>query len=170
MLRPEPLASSSPSLSRMAGRWKRSATRDATMPTTPSCQSGDERTSAGGGGSGTMATAASSMAASMVCRSRLSSLSLSASGIAASRSTLPSSSSAIDASSRRPAALSRGPRRKPTAPASAVPGRPPATSSSVASPGRGALRSRPSPMDVSTRFSSTRGTTSAMVPTATRSV
>ena len=118
MLRPEPLASSSPSLSRMAGRWKRSATREATMPTTPSCQSGDESTSAAGGGSGTMASAASSIAASMVWRSRLSSLSLSASGSAASRSALPSSSSAMEASSRRPAALSRGPRRKPTVPAS----------------------------------------------------
>ena len=120
--------------------------------------------------SGTMASAASSIAASIVWRSRLSSLSLSASGSAASRSALPSSSSAMDASSRRPAALSLGPRRKPTVPASAAPGRPPATSSSAASPGRGALRSRPRPIVVSTRFSSTRGTTSAMVPTATRSV
>ncbi len=125
MLRPDPLASSSPSLSRMAGRWKRSATRDATMPTTPSCHSGDDSTSAAGGGSGTMAIADSSIAASMVWRSRLSSLSLSASGSAASRSALPSSSSAMDASSRRPAALSLGPRRKPTVPASAAPGRPP---------------------------------------------
>ena len=60
-------------------------------------------------------------------------------GSAASRSGAPSSSRASEASSRRPAALSRGPRRKPTAPASVAPGRPPATSSSAASPGRGAL-------------------------------
>ena len=82
MLRPDPLASSPLSLSRIAGRLKRSATREATMPTTPSCQSADERTSAGGGGSGTMAHAAAKMPASSSCRSRLSSSSLSASGSA----------------------------------------------------------------------------------------
>ncbi len=54
---PSPWPRPSPSLSRIAGRLKRSATREATMPTTPSCQSGDESTSAGGSGSATMRSA-----------------------------------------------------------------------------------------------------------------
>ena len=106
----------------------------------------------------------------MVCRSRLSSLSLSASGSAASRSALAEQLERDGGVFQAAGRVEPRPEAKAHSPGVDGSGRPPATSSSAASPGRGALRRRPRPIAVSTRFSSTSGTTSAMVPTATRSV
>ena len=169
MLRPEPLARPSVSLSRMVGRPVCSTTRAATMPITPACQSGDDSTTAAGSRSGSRARASRRMTASISWRSAFSAPRRWASGRAAARSGAPSSSTTCEASSRRPAAFRRGARRKPMVAASTSSGRVSLTSSRAARPGRGALRRRPMPMAARLRFSSSSGTTSATVPTATTS-
>ena len=72
MLRPEPLATPSVSLSRMVGRPVCSTTREATMPITPACQSGDDRTTAAGSRSGRRSSASRKMTASISWRSAFS--------------------------------------------------------------------------------------------------
>ena len=84
-------------------------------------------------------------------------------------SSVSSSSSAASGRPSRPAALIRGARRKPTAPASTAAGSTRAFRISAWRPGRCVRASARSPAIASERFSSSSGTTSAIVASATRS-
>ena len=88
---------------------------------------------------------------------------------ASSSSSVSSSSSAAVGRPRRPAALIRGASRKPTAPSSTTAASTRAACISARRPGRCVVARRRSPASASARFSSTSGTTSAIVASATRS-
>ena len=115
MLRPEPPAESPSTPSRMVGRWNSRASRPAAMPTTPRCQPSAQATRIGGSSASPAkrSRAASSTRVWASRRTRLRSSSSSASCSARSGSRVSSSSRAGSASPIRPAALIRGPMRKP---------------------------------------------------------
>ena len=119
--RPEPL--SSPSLPRaktIAARWKRSLSRDATMPTTPWCHVGPKQAQRVARRP-RRATATPAIGERLVLHRRLdvAALAIEPIELGRERQRASSASSAsrqrmpIDMSARRPAAFSRGPATKP---------------------------------------------------------
>ena len=96
------------------GRRQRSTSREATIPTTPGCQPSPATTIAAWlACGGQAASAANRMRVSASWRSRLSRSSSRATSAARASSSVSSSSSAASARRMRPAALMRGPSRKP---------------------------------------------------------
>ena len=144
MERAEPLiCPGSPSAKAMVGRCRRSLMRDARIPITPWCQPGWYRVMASGG-SPSRARSSSARARRASCcislsitrRSWLSCCSWVARRMARWGSWLNRHSIPIDMSSRRPAALMRGPTAKPRSAATIAAGRRDATSSRAWIPGR----------------------------------
>ncbi len=147
------------------------------MPTTPWCHSRRNRHSVYASGCAASAARASRSASASSCivastsrRSRFSRSSSAASGsaaaaVGASRQRMPTVMS-----ESRPAALRRGPATKPRSKAVARRASRPATANSAAMPGR-ALPARilASPCATSVRLTRSSRTTSATVPSATRS-
>ena len=132
------------------------------------------RRSRGGGGAPRATTRSRSIASrrirsSTAWRSRFSSSSSSASRFASRSSSVSSSASAASGRQRRPDALIRGASRKPIDDSSTAAGSTPATRISARSPGFCVCARRRSPSSASARFSSTSGTTSATVASATTS-
>ena len=153
---------------------------EATMPTTPGCHAREPSTMtlsrSGSKELWSIWTASVLMASSSSCRLRLCESSIWASWTARLLSMVSSNSRASMGESMRPAALMRGPIRKPTCAAfrnpawlAASEGRMPAISVRVFSPVWRLWASLPRPWRTRIRFSSTRGTMSATVATATRS-
>ena len=165
MLRPEPTPDEPSIEIRIAGRWNSRAMREAAMPTTPRCQPSLHSTTIGGGWprSITRRRASSTTVCSSAWRSRLRSSSSAASAAARSGSRVRSSSSASSGRRSLPAALSRGPSRKPTSVARNG-GTTPATRISARSPSDRVCRSAFKPSEAMVRFSPIKGATSAMVP------
>ena len=156
------------------GRLYRSTRREATIPITPSCQSAPatayaRRARCSGVHLSTCAIASRRMRPSTAWRSLLSASSESARRRASFSSSVRRSSSAARGWPSLPAALRRGARRNPTAPASTLAGSTPAARMSARRPGFAVRASARSPAIAKERFSSTSGTTSAIVASATRS-
>ena len=173
MERPLPLPAPSSSAISTAGRWNRSTMRDATIPTTPACHPSRASTSPRAPASTrarASSIASSRMRRSISCRAAFSRSSSSASARAVPSSSARRSRTPRPASSSRPAALMRGASRKPTWPAViSPPSAIPATRFSARSPGRRLVAIASSPQRTRIRFAPTSGTTSATVPSATRS-
>ena len=156
------------------GRCRRSFTLEARMPTTPACQSSRNSATAA---PGTASSTASSRAAAWRCipasisrRSAFRASSSAAMRIASSSSSLSRHSMPRRMSVSRPAALSLGPAAKPRSAATTCPVSRPATRSSAVTPGDARpARIRRSPCSTRMRLLWSRCTTSATVPTATRS-
>ena len=172
--RPEPR--SSDSLARanaIVGRWNFSLTREATRPTTPWCQSSSNRQivlAASTVSASSFASASSCMSLSISRRSRLSWSSCRASSSPRSKLSVARHSMPTVMSVRRPAALMRGPIAKPRSIARAVRASLPATWNSAAIPACSRpLRMRSSPCATRIRLLRSSRTTSATVPSATRS-
>ena len=146
--------------------------RVATSPNTPGCQAGSWTTSAASScqpWASTWATAASTVAFSTARRSALALSSTSAKALAWTGSRVSNMSTANVASSMRPRALMRGPRRKPQSVAVTWSGRRLDTWQSAANPGRAAWAIRRKPAATKIRLVCCMGTMSATVATATRS-
>ena len=124
MLRPEPRPElARPARSPRTGRRQRSTSREATIPTTPGCQPSPATTIAAACACGAHApSAAKRIRVSASRRSRLSRSSSRATSAARASSSVSSSSSAASARCMRPAALMRGPSRKPERVLGDVPG------------------------------------------------
>ncbi len=176
--RPEPRSSPAlPGAKTIAGRWKRSLRRDATMPTTPWCHVGRYRQSVEPPAFAASAVAPSRSASASSCietstsrRSRLSRSSSDAIARASSGSSVTRQRMPTVMSARRPAALSRGPATKPRSLAVARAGSRPATRNSASMPGCARpARMRRRPCSTRMRFAWSSRTTSATVPSATRS-
>ena len=155
----------------MAGRLNSSLRRDAHRPMTPGCQVGDDRMSEAGSSSCclTMFRASVSMLRSRCWRRVFSSSILRAMAMASSSLPVRSSCTDSSASAMRPAALSRGARRKPIMLAATGPSGMPHRFLRALMPGRHPWAIISSPLRTKIRFSSSIGTISAMVPRATRS-
>ncbi len=170
-LRPEPRPE--PSSSRAItthGRRQRSTRRDATIPTTPGCHPSPATTIAPWLACGAhAASAANRMRVSACRRSALSRSSSRATSAARSPSSVRSSSSAASARRMRPAALMRGPSRKPSACSVSSAGSTLATDISARSPGFCVRASATRPSRTMRRFSPRSGTRSQTVASAARS-
>ena len=171
--RPEPVPFSPNSAIANAGRPKRSFRRAATRPTTPGCQPSPlaitiDPFSSMPSEASASASACSSVAFSTCWRSRFrrsSSAAIAAAfaGSSAMRSFVPSVASPM-----RPPALMRGPSKKPKWNGVGGPSRR-AASMSARRPTFSRRRSATRPLVTKARFKPTSGTTSATVPSATRS-
>ncbi len=170
MLRPEPRPDAPSSAMTTAGRLKRSTSLEATMPTTPACQSSPATTSAAACSCGAQSASASCrMRCSAWRRSWLSPSSSRAICLARSESSVSISSRAASARCRRPAALIRGPSRKPADWASTPPGSRSATAISARSPALRVAATAAIPWRAIRRFSSRSGTMSHTVARPARS-
>ena len=170
MLRPEPRPAPSSSAITTQGRRQRSTSREATIPTTPGCQSSPATTMAPWLAWGSQAaSAADRMRVSASRRSRLSRSSSRAISSARPSSSVSSSSSAASARRIRPAALMRGPSRKPRWCSVSSPSSTPATAMSARRPGLRVRESARTPSRAMRRFSSRSGTRSQTVASAARS-
>ncbi len=172
MLRPEPRPPG-PSSSRAittAGRRHFSTRREATIPTTPGCQPAPATTSAAWLAWGAhAASAANRMRVSASWRSRLRKSSSRAISSARSPDSVSSSSSAASARPMRPAALMRGPSRKPSDCSDSSPGSTAAIAISERSPGLSVRARARSPSRTIRLFSPRSGTRSHTVASAARS-
>ena len=158
------------------GRCSRSFIFEATRPTTPGCQSGSNRHGASGGAPASrwVRDSAASAASVMSCctlrrcaliRSRVAASSAARCGSSLSRHSMPSAMS-----SRRPAALIRGPMAKPmSAAVRRASSRPQALISARRPAQPWPARRRRRPAATRARLFASSGTRSATVPTATRS-
>ena len=178
MERPEPLSSpSAPRAKTKVGRCRRSFSRPATMPTTPSWNCGSNSDNALGGAVPSCgisrcsaAWACSCMPASTSRRWRLMPSSVCASCSAWAASSLSRHSMPSVMSDSRPAALMRGPSAKPKSKAAARRGSRAATWNSAATPQcMRPARMRFRPCATRRRLLASSLTTSATVPSATRS-
>ena len=172
--RPEPRISSSPAGAKASvGRQNFSFRREATRPTTPWCQPGSNTQTvapAAALGSSIAASACSRISASMVRRSRLMLSSSRAISSAWASSSVVRQAMPRLMSARRPAALMRGPSAKPRSKPLALRGSRPATANRARRPGcRRPARMRCRPCVTSRRLLASSLTTSATVPSATRS-
>ena len=174
MLRPEPRAVPSPRTDRtMHGLPKRSSRRAAMMPTTPGCQfspsTTSTRSSRRSGSFSSLPKISAKIAASTVWRCTLRACTSSASGAASPSLPHSSSRAAYSGDAMRPDALIRGARVNtvPVAVSALPPA--PATSASARRPGRSRRLIFSSPRRTSTRLAPLSDTTSARVPSATRS-
>ena len=157
----------------MAGFLYSRATREATMPFTPSCQPSPATMMMGAsqsvGSSASAALTCSNRRASAVRLRAFTSSRAAACFCASTTSSLMSKSNASVASPMRPAAFIRGMRENESFVA-VMEGRSALhTAASAAMPGRGALRIRSRPAATMARFSLVRGMMSLTVPSAAKS-
>ena len=174
--RPEPLSRpSAPRANTKVGRCSASFTRPARMPTTPSWKASSNSASAAGASpagraAAKSASARSRMSASTARRSRLMASRRCASSSASAGSSARRHSMPRRMSVRRPAALMRGPMAKPKSALPARAGSRPATWNSARTPGCICpARMRLRPCATRRRLLASSRTTSATVPSATRS-
>ena len=172
-LRPEPFACSPEYEITIQGLPKWSTKRAATMPITPWCHSRPATTKTWSykrSGCSLKSSRALWNNSDSICRRQsLSSQISSANSRASSGSSLTKRRTALPGEPIRPVALMRGTMEKATLPADNSRPSIPACSSSSRTPRRSERDSNCKPFRTKTRFSPVSGTTSPMVPTATKS-